>query len=348
MTIIDGSLDSSKSKRYALEYLENGFSVIPVLLDGSKRPKVSWKTYSQRPPTTAEIEEWFSKPAGIGLVTGVVSQGFEVLDFDSPEIAPAWFHSLPIDLRERLTVVQTGSGGFQVYYRCTVVSPNTKIALEPYERLAIGTDGKPKENEHGSHYREKGVRVRIETRGEGGYVVAVGSPAQVHKSGRTYQYVTGPQPPHISKITPEERRTLWEVAEGFDLRPSANVQEEYIQKRVKQLTRRPARPIGNEPPWEKFDRLASWHAILEPHGWHTLDGIHWTRPGKQYGHSAAIRTTESGSQVLVVFSTSSQLAPEASNKHRTFGKFDAWKWLEFGGDASAAARKARQIVGGLQ
>lgn len=99
----------------------------------------------------------------------------------------------------------------------------------------------------------------------------------------------------------------------------------------------PARDRQDDDPGEDFNRRATWHEILEPHGWtwhNSVDGVdQWTRPGKTSGISAT--TNALGTDRLHVFSTNA--APFQAGE--SYHKFAALTLLEFGGDYSAAARE---------
>ncbi len=59
------------------DFVDAGLCVIPLRLDGSKASTVSWKQYQDRKPTDAEIDDWFSRPAGVAVVCGAVSGGWK-------------------------------------------------------------------------------------------------------------------------------------------------------------------------------------------------------------------------------------------------------------------------------
>ena len=76
----------------ALEYLDKGFSIIPISID-SKVPLNTWREFQTRQPTYEEVTDWFEngvptqsghriKLFNIGLVTGAVS-GVVVVDADN-------------------------------------------------------------------------------------------------------------------------------------------------------------------------------------------------------------------------------------------------------------------------
>jgi len=73
----------------ALEYLDRGWSVIPICLD-TKRPRIEWRKYQTELPTSEEVERWWTVNPndGIALVTGELT-GLVVVDCDNEEAAEA-------------------------------------------------------------------------------------------------------------------------------------------------------------------------------------------------------------------------------------------------------------------
>jgi len=119
-------------------------ALIPVNRD--KQPLVSWKTYQKRLPTVEEIEAWKNRLkeniAGWALPTGVVS-GIVALDFDG-EIGIQTMRKL--DLKPN---VKTASGAFHVW----IESPGYPVRTGAFNNRWPG----------------------MELKGDGGYVVVVGS-----------------------------------------------------------------------------------------------------------------------------------------------------------------------------
>ena len=305
------------AKKLATEYRDAGISVIPLKLDGSKSPALpSWTPYRERLATDAELSEWFSIPHGIGLVCGVISGGLEVIDFDDGSLFEPW-RQLVSAIVERLPVVETGGGGWHVLYRCSEIGGNVKIACDPS--------------------REK--QTLIETRGEGGYIVGEGSPCSVHLSGLPYVQYSGPYLPSVPRITADERRELWKAARTFDKRG-----DDFTRKLAEKYTRTQVAPSGStHPVVNDFNNRMDWTSILSRHGWTSRDGIHWTRPGKDFGTSAKVVIADDGSELLTVFSgNAGPLSPNGS--HRILSKFNAWALLQFNGDNRAAFAAAKQEV----
>ena len=157
----------------ARAYVAAGVSVIPIRADGSKAPKLAgWREYADRPPTDAELSEWFGpgSDAGIGVVMGPASGNLVVLDFECREGLSAyaeWLAGLSPELVAALAdcpSVRTPSGGRHVWVRLAAPAPGARLA-----RYAEG-------------------KVKIEVRGEGHQVLAPGCPARCHKTGVPYEF----------------------------------------------------------------------------------------------------------------------------------------------------------------
>lgn len=143
------------SVKEALDYLQQGLSVIP-LRPRDKKPSISsWAEFQKRRPTESEVAEWFKDgDKNIGIVCGKVSGGLLVVDFDDSEAIPYVVESLS-ELQKKTMVVRTGKG-YHIYYKCKE-TPNLKLP-----------------------------NLKIDVKGEGGYVVA---PPSVHPSGMQYSNV---------------------------------------------------------------------------------------------------------------------------------------------------------------
>jgi hypothetical protein len=323
----------------ALQYLQAGMSVIPIVPDGTKGPLIellprissdggssfhaSWKPYQERFPTNEELYRWFAPgrgtpDPGIAVIGGAVSGGLEILDIDNFELATPWFQTVQQrapELAGKLVFVQTPRPGLHVYYRCTTISGNQKLA----SRLVPNSDA-------------DGVReqVAIETRGEGGYVLAPGSPPACHSTGRYYSFATNRDYSQIPLITESERAVLLDAAMALNEVPVEVP-----------ISRRPAeRDLRNvqSRPGDDFNERGDWSEILTPHGWsHAGTGANgeerWRRPGKDSSVSATVNYANR--QLLHVFTQNG--APFQAG--RSYKKFHAFALLNCRGDYSAAARE---------
>jgi hypothetical protein len=299
-------------------YRQAGLSIIPILGDGSKAPAVSrWKPYQERFPSDLELDLWFPDETtnGIAIVSGKASGNAELLDFDrdAATIYPAWRWLVEAEapgLLERLTIIKTPRPGFHVRYRCSEVDipGNTKLAVDP---------ALPKKDQ-----------VFIETRGEGGYALAPGSPACCHDSGRLYEHIDGPALESMETITAAERDILWRAAQSFDRSTPAAEKTATAEN-------------GELLPGDDYNqRGPDWSELLEPAGWRMARQLgaacYWCRPNKDRGWSATTGVCRSkrGFELFYVFS--SNAAPFELGK--AYSKFAVLALLSHNGDFKAAAR----------
>lgn len=302
----------------ARAYVGAGISVVPILRDGSKAAAISWKAYQGRLPTPVELTQWFGGPTPLGIATlgGDISGGLEQLDFDgdASNVLAKWRQLVDEEmpgLTVRLCIAVTPGGGYHVRYRCPDVDVpgNTNLAIDP---TATG---------HG--------RTLIQTRGEGGYAIAPGSPAECHPTGQLYRHQSGPLIPPILSI--DEREWLLTCARAMD-------------RRSNELPK----PIGADMrPGDVFEQQGpDWSEILTPHGWVCAYGPstserRWRRPGKEKGWSATTGRCQGrdGADLLRVFSSNAQPFEEG----KAYGKFRAYTLLNHSGNFAAAADElARQ------
>jgi len=141
----------------ALEYAALGWSVIPLPYR-EKKPAVKWKEFQATRATKLELTLWFDqRQRNIGLVCGAIS-GLIVLDVD---IGHGGQESLKKYDVPTTPIVQTGSGGFHLYFK------------------------------HPGHHvgNFAGKLPGFDLRGDGGFVVL---PPSVHPNGRQYTWLTAP------------------------------------------------------------------------------------------------------------------------------------------------------------
>ena len=249
-------------KKYVVEY---GLNVLPTVKN-EKRPDGTWEQYQKRSITDQEIQNKFStvdlEATRIGIVCGKISGNLEVLDFDNhlgnaEEVFNDFKFSPEVSLIvNKCTIEKTQGGGFHVYYRCTEVQGNLKLA-------SIPTMGNSKNKQE----------CLIETRGEGGFIVCAPSCG--------YELIQGDFS-GIPEITSDERDTLLSTARAFDK----------TDKKIKSNFKKSREFTGK--PWELYDvspeGLKECKELLNENGWSylfTTKGLeHWVRPGKTTGTSA--------------------------------------------------------------
>ncbi len=295
----------------AREYVAAGLSVVPILTNGTKRPALAWKEYQQRRPTDAELVHWWgpgSDGYGVAIIGGKVSGGLEVLDVDDAGVWSAWSALVEQHhpgLLDRLPQVLTPSGGMHVYYRTPEPAGNLKLALAA-----------------------NGVTL-IETRGEGGYVLAPGCPPACHAAGKSYVLVNASLRA-IPQLPADLRESLLAIASSW---------KQHVKPGL--TWDRPPENGAALRPGDDYNRRAGWPEVLEPAGWvatsRSGDITYWRRPGKQgkvWSATTGHCRGEDGRDLLYVFSSSA--APFEPGC--TYSRFAAYTLLNHAGDYRAAAR----------
>lgn len=306
------------------EAVTAGICVVPPAEDGSKRPDGDWKRYQQQRPDARQIGAWFEHGRdGIGFICGKVSGGLEMLEFEGRAVADGMLTAYEEaaqaagigDVLERIAqgyMEATPSGGIHLIYRCDTPLGNTKLARRP---------ATPDELEDNADDR---IKVLVETRGEGGYVIVAPSHGHVHPSGQAWTQIHGGVGT-IQTITDEQRDALFELARAFDAMPVPQWQPSTPTYRTSE----------GDGPADHYNAAATWPELLEPAGWvrvYQRDQVtYWRRPGKPDGISAS--TNHGGHDLLHVFTSSSVFEPE-----RSYTKFHAYGILHHAGDLKAAGK----------
>lgn len=149
---------TTSSADLAREYVDSGWSVLPVKPD-EKRPYMSnWLQYERQRAPREQVDSWFASlaGAGVGVVTGKIS-GMVVLDVESDCPTPIG------DLLRRWPtqmVSRTGSGGYHLFYQY----PQGVGRISNRVRIFEGMD----------------------LRADGGFIVL---PPTLHASGGRYEWV---------------------------------------------------------------------------------------------------------------------------------------------------------------
>lgn len=264
----------------AKEYLKAQLSVIPTKED--KLPALpTWKPYQSQRIKEEEVESLFNgaNVRGLAIICGAISGSLEVIDVDTKHDTTGALWSdlrgliednLP-ELYKRLVIAQTKNGGYHIYYRCSSIAGNLKLAT--------------KQN------RE----VLIETRGQGGYVIAPPTPK--------YSYIQG-EPGDIPTITPEEREILFSISKSFN-------ELEEVKPKVNNTPSTTYNSLGLGP-FEDYNERGDVIGLLESKGWTVVNQqgqrINLLRPGSTDSKTSGNYHT--GLKVLRVFSSSTEFNPD--------------------------------------
>lgn len=230
---------------------------------GAKTPLGQWKPATETRYTLDHLAAAMHKTKvaiGPTIVCGAVSGNLEVIDIDVkhwPGIDTmflAEFKDLFPVLYDKMRIHQSRSGGKHLLYRCEtpIGEGNRKLACQVDE-----TTGKPKE-------------AGIETRGEGGLIMAPPAPGYIVIQDRP-----------IPVITRGERDAIIALAHLFDQRI----------KREKPPQSKSYDEMYDENPFEHFNKSSAARDILVNHGWklfnETRTLIYFQHPEKTHkGNSA--------------------------------------------------------------
>jgi hypothetical protein len=288
-------------------YLDNGISVIPVRdkpqsFNGREYPVKSaypWAKWQKEIISKGELlhlmtDKYDTK--GFGIVGGSVSGNLEIIDIDVknwPGIDSRLFQDIRAmfpQLFDKLRIHQSPSKGYHILYRISdhQTEGNRKLAFKEGQKEAA-----------------------IETRGEGGYVVA----------SEAMGYVVVKNNP-IPTITWSERCSLIAICEGYNERkkvipaPVSSAQNDFY----------------DQNPFDHFNGSPAAENVLIDNGW-TLAGssnnfIWFTRPGNTSGVSESFNREK---RVYYIFTSSTQFEPSKGYNPAT-----ALALLQFGGDKKAA------------
>jgi len=287
-------------KERAKELINHGFSVLP--LEGKKPvPGFSWKEYQSRVMGEQDVDTHFSTANGLGVICGKVSGNLEVLDFDlkhdkSGTLFERWRDAVQGSNPElwsalERSLVRTRNGGWHLYYYCDSIEGN-KV-------LAKGEDG----------------TTLIETRGEGGYVVAPPSEGYFTPSDEQLD---------ITSITPDERKFLHDTAEVFS----------WVESPRSTTSTTGFHTANEVTPWDDYNSRTSNVTLLQSFGWTVVrtDGkrTYLKRPGDTDSESSGNVHHDTG--LFYCHSTSTELpAGKGLTPHAVL------TYLMFGGDFRRSA-----------
>ena len=287
-------------------YTKQGFSVIPI--GDNKRAVFPWTEHQTRIITPDEIKAQFNneRSKNIAIIGGAVSGGLEIIDVDLKyDVSGTLWDRLQESLKDLLPllyIVRTKSGGYHLYYRCEEVQGNQKLAMRNATKEEL------KETPHAKEV------VLIETRGEGGYVLA--PPSEGYTKEKDFI---------INVISIEQRDSILAICRSFN---------EVIKET---RTQGPADADNYATtPWDDYNNKCNVVSLLEAHGWQWVEAKgerdYLKRPGKTDSHISA--DYHKGLNLFKVFSTSTEF-----ETGRGYKPFAIYATLEHNGNFSNAAKQ---------
>lgn len=311
----------------AKELLSKGYSVIPV--NSNKLPAMDgWGIYQAKAMDISQAERFFKNASGIAMLMGG-SKSLTGLDFDLKYSLTSDFYDrfkalIPVSILEKMFVQSTRNGGFHWVWSCPErIEGNQKLAQrlttpeekhEVYVQAFQDVNTRPNALKIASNHK---VKVLVETRGEGGYILVTPTPG--------YTYVYG----KINTLTAAEHDLILETARQFN---------EYFEP-IKNLRMYDKSENGVNP-FEEFKERGDTVKLLLENGWTITSenkyNIRFRRPGSEASPSSAMYDV--ASKVLNVFSTSTQF-----DVNRGYSPASVFIELEADGDPSLAYQKLCEL-----
>lgn len=272
--------------------LDDELSLIPVRdkqqgIYNAKTPYAEWKQFQNRRAGKDELFTEMDKKDtnAVAIITGRISDNLEVIDIDSKYkegISAMLFDSIEKfypDLYKQLRIHKTPSGGYHILYRLMdgKADGNKKLA----KRYKTPEELK-KEFDEGKKQPQKTIAF-LETRGEGGYILAPPSMGySVHNDVP------------IPYILSSDRDNLMNICKNFD----EVVRESKVFKPKKDQD-----SAYTESPWDDYNNRCDFPALIESIGFkRTNDRVtkwmHFTRAGKESGISASINLEKNFFKVM--------------------------------------------------
>jgi phage/plasmid-associated DNA primase len=334
---------------HAKRYAENGFCVIPIKTDGSKKPVGTFKQYQTVKPTEDEMRRWWnnSNPCGLAILHGSISGFSEMLEAESLEDLEEFKQRLDSHglsyIFEKLTLqVASPGGGIHFIYRCPELGSlertpgNDRLA----SRYLLDDSGNPIPNRNKAGEITKGYRQKpkLETRAQGGYAIVPGSPLEVHPSRKPYALEHGFFDA-VPEITKDEREILFTMARECDA-----IEKEPVREKTSTPFQVFAQAVYSEPQKKKEPHPYSLQAtpeqvleLLEDMGATSIkEGERYliAHPGKDLkeGHSAVL----GGGGGNAFYNWSTSWGDFEAGK--TYTPFRVYAIAKHGGDFKAAAK----------
>lgn len=124
---------------YALEYVDSGWSVLPVRPEEKRPIMTNWLQYTKTRATREMVDKWFASLTGVGVgaVTGKIS-GIIVLDVenDCPYRIEDLLKKYPTQM-----IARSGSGGFHLFYNYPINVPRVSNRVRIFEGADLRADG---------------------------------------------------------------------------------------------------------------------------------------------------------------------------------------------------------------
>lgn len=279
----------------------------------------------------------------VGVVCGVPSGNLYAIDVDEKysldgklfENYKQKIHQEDDKLLQKLVVQKTKNGGYHLLFRCNEIEGNLKLAnrlttdkekSETYKKTYEAEVSKSKTDEEAKKIAQKSadndkVRVLIETRGKGGFIVC--SPSL------GYDFVFGDLQ-SIGEISKNEFDILLSCARQLN-----EVYEEIVVSKTTRIEK-----TEGKSPFEDYDERGDVIGLLESYGWTVVKTKGNKTLLKRAGQTDALTSGNFDHEKnwFSVFTTSTEFKPATA-----YRRYAVFAMLECQGDYSLASKKLLEL-----
>lgn len=302
-------------KEIAEQYLGYNLSILGVEKIGNtdvsqqKRPWHKWKELQTKKATLKQAIHFLENSKRVGIACGLASMNTEVIDVDDSSIWDDFYADLLayFDYQSHLIKVIKTKKGYHIYFRNQFDMTDPPEDVSNYGNQVLARHKKDSDNNR---------LPRIETRGQGGYVVAPPSEG--------YSFMNGSDFSDIPNWTIADREAVFAIARSYNL----DYEEAHSLKSDR------SNYEYKNTPWDEYNRDPSfpWIKDLIAKGWKVIPSpdkskIYFLRPGDSTAEQSGNYHIEKG--IFWVWSTSSEFesskayTPALLKCQLTYGKIDA-------------------------
>ena len=316
-------LAKDRATDLARRYWEAGINVVPLLSSAPLVPAINtWQHFFQRQATETALGRYATSDWVVGIVTGRISGGLEVLDFEHQEDWQVFREQVDQrqpGLLEGLPLAASTAGVTHLYYRCN--DPHTALlAVQPLPQDPTLPE------------------LRVYAHGEASFI-----PAPENERGVEnwrFQLVGQSSLASIRRVEDEERSLLHEVARSLDrsreLKPGCTTKLTSVSRLAEKSGVTVREDFVRRSTWEEVFRAAGWQLRFCRH-----DGSqYWADPESPV---EVVDVLAGEQEEIFNFSRVASQSQHWPFRRRDWDRFESYAALIHEGDEGLAGRNLWEL-----